>query len=243
MAVPIAIQSLLPQKFFGLVPLFIGVEIILGITILNKASGLYGILSLFTGHPINFLQWLYNSLALLMLPVYASAAISLENKVELVRKISFATLVFCIDTLIGLFYTVYFMYLWFSEEGSSGTTTSALFTRGGASSYADLEPSSKSASTERELFFIFSTTLVTILMRIYFTLTMLSFAKVLLKQNSLESRYKTEINLDGENGSDQLLEDAAEIEISNSSGLSGEVKKLLYDLEMRSKDFLDEMLN
>ena len=90
--------------------MFIGVEVILGITILNKASGVYGILSLFTGHPINFWQWLYNLLAIITLPVYVSALINLKTKPRNLRKISLATIVYVLDTFIGSLYTLYFIY-------------------------------------------------------------------------------------------------------------------------------------
>ncbi|KAI3402680.2 hypothetical protein KGF56_004561 [Candida oxycetoniae] len=239
MTLPTGLQSLLPQKFLGFIPLFIGVEVILGVTILNKASGLYGILSLFTGHPINFLQWLYNSLALLMLPVYVMASITLENQTKSPRKISFATVVFCLDTLIGTFYTMYFIYFWFTEDGSGGGA--ARHVRAESSISAS---SPQSASQQRELFFIFSTTILTTAFRYYFTLVMLSFTKILLKQNAQELRYKIERTQESESSSSEfIIEDPEEAEIANSTGLMGEFKNAVFDLEMRSKDLLDEILN
>jgi len=226
------------KKFLGFVPLFIGVEVILGITILNKAGGLYGILSLFTGHPIDFWQWLYNSLALIMLPIYATALINLRHKSRNLRKISLATVVYLIDTIIGTFYTIYFVFFWFNSEDASGEDASgdALMKRKTDSSDEGADLSSQSASAGRELFFIFATTITMCFVRIYFSLVMVSFTKALLKKNSMERRYR-----DG--SSDTVDADSEENAILNSTGLYGEFKKVILDLEVRAKEFLDELLN
>lgn len=272
MTLSVALQRLLPQKFFGVLPLFIGVEVILGITILNKVSGLYGILSLLTGHPINFLQWLYNFLCILLLPIYASGLISLEHKFKSIRKVSLATIVYTVDTIIGTFYTIYFIYFWFTEEdndntgytgaGSAASSASAagdavaaaaadaaarMFSkRLPSSSFSEDTSLSQSASQGRELFFIFTTTILTAAARFYFTLVMLSFTKILLKQASTELRYKTVGSAAGANSeSDFMIEDSQEEEeeITHTSGILGEIYKFMYDIEIRAKDLLDELLN
>ena len=99
---------------------------------------------------------------------------------------------------------------------------------------ADL--SSQSASAGRELFFIFATTIVMSVVRIYFALVIVSFTKALLKKNSMEQRYR-----DGSN--EPSTADAEENEILNSTGLYGEFKKFMLDIEIRSKEFLDDLLN
>ncbi|KAI5968794.1 hypothetical protein CANMA_002230 [Candida margitis] len=238
MTLPSSLQRLLPQKFLGFIPLFIGVEIVLGVTILNKAGGLYGILSLLTGHPIDFWQWLYNSLALLMLPIYATALINLRNKARNLRKLSLATVVYIVDTIIGTLYTVYFVFFWFqSEDGSEAEVGGdSLLRRKMDASDEEANLSSQSASAGRELFFIFATTIVMTIIRIYFTLVIVSFTKALLKQNSMEQRYR-------DRSSSTSVTDAEENEILNSNGFYGEFKKAVLDMEIRSKEFLDDFLN
>ncbi|KAI5955477.1 hypothetical protein KGF57_003609 [Candida theae] len=239
MAIPSSLQRLLPQKFLGFIPLFIGVEVILGITILNKAGGLYGILSLFTGHPIDFWQWLYNSLALIMLPVYATALINLRNQSRNLRKISLATVVYLVDTIIGTLYTIYFVIFWFhSEDGSTEEVGGAALLRKRKEDASDTAAnlSSQSASTGRELFFIFAATIAMSVIRVYFALVIVSFTKALLKKNSMEQRYR-----DGSN--DNSVVDTEENEILNSTGIYGEFRKAILDLEIRSKELLDELLN
>lgn len=214
-----------------MIPLFIGVEVILGITILNKASGVYGILSLFTGHPINFWQWLYNLLAIITLPVYVSALINLKTKPRNLRKISLATIVYVLDTFIGSLYTLYFIYFWFSlEEGSVKSTGTDL---------SSSTLSSQSASAARELFITLGTTISVTFIRLYFTLVILSFAKALLKQNRMEARYN-----DVQNGtSSRSLEQEEEDEVANATGYFGEFRKAIFDLEVRSKEYLDDLFN
>lgn len=97
-------------------PLYIGAEIVLGFAILNKAAGFYGFLSIITGHPINFWQWLYNVLELLCLPFYISALTLIKKKPENGRKFLLACLVYVIDSVVGVFYTLYFVHFWFANE-------------------------------------------------------------------------------------------------------------------------------
>ncbi|KAI5951185.1 hypothetical protein KGF54_004259 [Candida jiufengensis] len=241
MAIPAQLQGLLPQKFFGYIPLFIGVEIILGITILNKAGGLYGILSLFTGHPINFWQWLYNSLALIMLPIYANALINLTNKQNNLRKISLASVCYLLDSLIGIFYTVYFMLFWFYSEEESGTDVGGnglrFLKRAMDETDAEADLSKQSASAHRELFFIFSTTLIMTVIRVYFTLVLISFNKNLLKQQMLR-----DYNSSSQANSSNNQNDEEEQEILNSKGIYGEFRKVVFDIEIRAKELLSEYL-
>ena len=206
-----------------MIPLFIGVEIILGVTILNKASGLYGILSLFTGHPINFWQWLYNLLSLIALPVYASALINLKVKSRNLRKISLATIVYTLDTILGSLFTLYFIYFWFTLEDGSVKSDG-------------VDATSQSASPARELTITISTTIIVTVVRFYFTLVMVSFTKALLKQNSMELRYNSNLN-------EEPPQDPEEEELMNAEGISGEFRKALFDLETRSKELLNDLFN
>ncbi|EGW30877.1 uncharacterized protein SPAPADRAFT_68109 [Spathaspora passalidarum NRRL Y-27907] len=219
----------LPQKFLGRFPLFIGAEIILGITILNKASGIYGILSLLTGHPINFFQWLFNALALVLLPIYISAFININTQPKNVRKMSIATVVYMADTVIGLLYTLYFMYFWFYVEDTAAPES------GNTKRQEMGDLSAQSASYTRELFLTFATTIVVKAVRIYFTLVMMSFTRALLKQHILrEGRY-------GQDDAEHLV-DADEEEILGSVGVLGEIRKTILDLEIKSKELLIQLL-
>ncbi|KAK6460511.1 Inositolphosphorylceramide synthase subunit Kei1-domain-containing protein [Scheffersomyces coipomensis] len=248
MALSTSLNRILPQRFMGVIPLFIGIEIILGIAILNKAGGIYGILSIFTGHPINFWQWLYNVLSIFTLPFYISALINLKTRPKNARKMSLASIIYTIDTIIGLLYTIYFIYFWFSSEdvksnsldyakravgndyaadqdyGLPVTTTSKTTT-------PDL--SSQSASLVRELYVTFATTIAITAIRIYFNLVFVSFTKALLKQDLSDRKYNERLTGD----------DDDEVEILGATGILAGVHRFIYDLERRSKDYLNVLFN
>ncbi|ODV62309.1 Kei1p [Ascoidea rubescens DSM 1968] len=103
-------------KFLGILPLYIGMEIILGIAILNKFSGVYGILSIFTGHPINFFQWFLNLSSIIILPFYINA-LKYVKKPHL-GKFSLVCCVFLFDTLLSILFIIYFALYWFETESS-----------------------------------------------------------------------------------------------------------------------------
>lgn len=189
---------------------------------MNKAGGVYGILSIITGHPLNFWQWLYNILAIFTLPFYISALIHLRDKPRNVRKLSLATIVYVLDTAIGIFYTLYFIYFWFSLEDVS---SEEIEKRAEVSSAL----SSQSASIARELYVTLSTTIVISAIRIYFTMVIVSFTRALLKQDVNENRY---------NDSSRTGDDDDEQEVNASKGVLGEWKKFVFELEIKSKEVL-----
>lgn len=204
-------------------PLYIGVELVLGIAILNKAGGVYGILSVFTGHPINFWQWFYNFLAILILPVYIPALIHLKSRPQNVRKMAFATLVYVLDTAIGVLYTLYFVYFWFSREDVDKRDVAPA-----AATPATPDLSAQSASQVRELWVTFSMTVVITAVRFYFTLVMVSFSRALLRNAADERRYHDT----GARDDDELLE------IASLSGVRGRYRRWIYDQEVLSRDYL-----
>lgn len=229
-----------------IIPLYIGVQLILAIAILNKAGGAYGVLSILTGHHLNFWQWLYNLLSFVVLPFYISALGNILNRACNVRKISLACVIYLADTFIGLLYTAYFVHFWFTREDSSpttygggGSTSSAayipesvetddplIYYARSVSAQADTTDLSQSASPSRELFLTVSGIILTTAFRLYFTLVFLSFSRQLLKQSALNQKYY---------GADSLDE-----EVMHPTSFIGRVKKLVYDLEMRAKAFMLE---
>lgn len=205
-------------------------ELILAFAILNKAGGAYGILSIVTGHEMNFWQWLYDIIAVLILPFYLSAFLALLDKGSNLRKICLACSIYIVDTLIGILYVIYFVYFWFSRNDSTGLTSKQLSgsNSGLAKDVRSLTDSSQSASPSRELFLTVSGTIVTSALRLYFCLVFLSFTKLLLLQAIRKRKnYRT----------DSISEDA-----HYPPTIIGNVKKFVYGLEMRSKQFLEEHL-
>lgn len=173
---------------------------------------------------MNFWQWLYNLLAFATLPFYITALTNLLDRATNVRKVSLACVIYILDTVIGLLYTAYFVYFWFSREDSRPpvqlTEKPVLSSRGAT----DL---SQSASPSRELFLTVCGIMVTNAFRLYFACVFLSFTKQLLKQASFNQKY---------HGAEPLDE-----EVLHPTSFIGRVKKVVYDLEMRSKLFFTEL--
>lgn len=186
---------------------------------MNKASGIYGIVSLFTGHPINFWQWLYNSLSIATLPIYTSALLHLQIRPLNVRKISIACLVYVIDTIIGNFFTLYFTNFWFSGEENVNDSSSS------SNAYKDLLPelAAQSASPARELFITVASTIILTAIRFYFTFVIVSFTKSLLKQTSGQ----------------RLVADDEEDDM-NKEGRIAAVKRWMCGLEIKSSEILTD---
>lgn len=238
----------------GIIPLYIGVELILGVAILNKAGGIYGVLSLLTGHPINFWQWLYNFLAIVLLPFYISALINLKDKFSNARKVSLACLIYVADTLVGMLYTFYFIHFWFSREDNNPTAVpgqdasgskypsqadsvvndlgidkrldSARSVTGGASGST---LSSQSASPARELFLTISAIILVAIFRLYSTLVVISFTRALLKQDSNNQKYNN-----------VTVDEDAEDSLKQKNSIISKIKLQIHYIEVKSKQILLE---
>lgn len=246
---PSTLVRILPLKFFGVIPLYLGVEVILGITILNKAGGVYGFFSLITGHPINFWQWVYNFLCVAVLPVYVSSLMNVTTKGN-TKKFSLCCITYVLDTIIGLFFTLHFGLWWYFTEGNvnygerSGTSDSVAmhFKRanqiGSSSSQKYTEPQMPmptygESSLSRETFIILASTIVVTLFRLYFTLAIVSFTRLLLKQESV-ARRSSERNEVQAQGFEVYDEGDGWI-----AWIKYEFRHLRDDLEHHSKHLLD----
>lgn len=176
---------------------------------------------------MNFWQWLYNLLAFVTLPFYISALFNLLNRGSNVRKTCLGCLIYLLDTVIGLLYTVYFVYFWFSREDSQPGSYGGNDAIGSPLNEVNeiykrtAQDRSQSASPSRELFLTVSGTLVTSALRLYFCFVFLSFTKQLLKQGQINQR---------NHGTDSVGE-----EVVHPTSFVGRVKRFVYDLEMRAK--------
>lgn len=142
----------------------------MGIAILNKTSGLYGLLPLLTGQPLSFEQWLFNILALVTLPVYILAVMNVSRQSQAARKIALASLVYLGDSLIGLLYTLIFASEWFGGEALQGPPS------------PEISSSGKLASSARETAVTVMTILGLLTLRVYTTALMVAFCFQLLKK-------------------------------------------------------------
>lgn len=167
--------------------------------------------------------------------MYISSLMNLNNRANNARKTALACVVYVADTLLGLLYTVYFIYFWFSREDNNPTETGssmsnykrAVSSSGSGSSGSAKALSSQSASPARELFLTTSTVMVVTVFRLYSTLVFLSFTRALCKQDVNTQRY------DNVNDDEDI-----EVLLKSERSVSAKVKLFIYELEMKAKELL-----
>ncbi|ODQ47016.1 hypothetical protein PICMEDRAFT_105192 [Pichia membranifaciens NRRL Y-2026] len=184
----------LPKTFFRLITLQSGLELILLYTAINKMSGVFGLLSLFTNHKINFMQWTYyvlNTLVLIItvmcylhikkLTTAALANISLntDSNLPTIKILAFFVLVYITDFFIGNIFMVYLTKMWFMEEYASSQTaagsTSTVTKSARLIKRVSNVLSEQSASEVYEVFVSVVTVVVSEIIRIYFISIALSY--------------------------------------------------------------------
>lgn len=184
----------LPKTFFRLITLQSGLELILLYTAINKMSGVFGLLSLFTNHKINFMQWTYyvlNTLVLIItvmcylhikkLTTAALANISLntDSNLPTIKILAFFVLVYITDFFIGNIFMVYLTKMWFMEEYASSQTAASSTSTVTKSAHlikrVSIVLSEQSASEVYEVFVSVVTVVVSEIIRIYFISIALSY--------------------------------------------------------------------
>jgi hypothetical protein len=129
-------------------------------------AGLYGMMSMFTGHPLELMQWLFYIYSILVVPLYASAFKNimkpdvLENAAVVVSS--------TIDTFITIFYTFYFAFQWLFNEDVTIEELPG-------------QDYSKSATQGYEYGWILFSSFAVIACKVYFNLVTISFYKKLIK--------------------------------------------------------------
>lgn len=223
-----------PRSFLFFFPLHLGAELITAMGLLNKASGFYGILSIFTGHPLSVMEWILNVFSLILLPVYCAAFLTVTHRNAL-QMVLFAYL-YTIDTVVcSIGIGIYNIVHWFTskahemakngqEQGDIAATASGVAEKAmstvqsvasstintintgiptitsaaaaastaslsqrddGDSNNNDPKVINKSASLAQETSISIVITVAFMLVRVYFTLCLLSYARQLVRQQSL----------------------------------------------------------
>ncbi|EGA87353.1 YDR367W-like protein [Saccharomyces cerevisiae VL3] len=163
-------------------PLYLAVEIVLGISILNKCSGAYGILALFTGHPLDFMQWIAYLWSVFTLIVF-SQGLYLIHKPNLL-VFSQICVLYTIDTISTCFFTLWFTTQWFTLEdtanidGNNALQSNPIST--GKLTERGIDISKQSATESYEYSMTILITLVSLIFRFYFNFILASFVQELL---------------------------------------------------------------
>ncbi|CCX35414.1 Putative uncharacterized protein [Taphrina deformans PYCC 5710] len=113
-----------PKSFLHFMSLQTGAELICIFTVFNKASGLYGLLALITGAPISAWQMSMYLYSIMAAGLFAHSLRHIQGgPSSTLEVVSFAWL-YVLDTLINFGYTALFASTWFlvlSQQGGSGT--------------------------------------------------------------------------------------------------------------------------
>ncbi|CAB4253756.1 similar to Saccharomyces cerevisiae YDR367W KEI1 Component of inositol phosphorylceramide (IPC) synthase [Maudiozyma barnettii] len=167
-----------PKTFLGFLPLYIAVEIVLGITILNKCSGAYGILAIFTGHPLDFMQGVSYLWSIFTLIVFAQGLYEIRKPTLLTFSQIFVF--YSIDTVCTCFFTLWFTRVWFGVESSESANASDANVAGSGYSKRGADIASQGASQAYEYAITMLITWVSLIFRLYFNFILASFVKELL---------------------------------------------------------------
>lgn len=172
---------------------------------------MYGILALFTGHPLDVSQWIFYIWSVFCLIVFMTG-LRQVYKPNLLTN-SMVTVIFSLDTIISCIYCLWFTAVWFSQEDQSphvdvhakntSVQTDALKSAGDGlgpgreiSKRAGTANPSQSASSEYEFFFIMLFTLIPLALRFYFNFIIIAFEQQLLRSGKFSfDQNDVEVNL------------------------------------------------
>ncbi|SCV06110.1 LANO_0H22320g1_1 [Lachancea nothofagi CBS 11611] len=177
-------MAYLPKLFLGVFPLYMGVELALAFTLLNKCSGFYGILGLFTGHALDTMQWLLYLSSVCTVLVYSSALVQIYKPQLLMYSLTLV--VFCADTVLTCFFTLWFSGQWFSAQHGELTDPNSQTQQ---SQTPELQSKykrgdtldSQSASQSAEFFLTILITLLALASRFYFNFIIMAFVQRLFR--------------------------------------------------------------
>ncbi|KAK9463040.1 Inositolphosphorylceramide synthase subunit Kei1-domain-containing protein [Lipomyces oligophaga] len=162
--------SITPRKYFmGFLPLAAGAELIAVFGIVNKASGLYGLLSIFTGHPISGEQWALNIISIILLPFFLYALHCVRRQMAL--PVAAFAYVYFLDMLANIAFTIYFSVTWFRAFDAEVDKTVA---KGGAQ-----------LDTASERGVSISIITIALLFKVYASLVLFGFARMLVQKEGL----------------------------------------------------------
>ncbi|SGZ39841.1 uncharacterized protein HGUI_02041 [Hanseniaspora guilliermondii] len=142
-------------------PLFFGVEIILGFLIINKFNSIYGLLSLVTGHKLSTFQLFYYTTQFIVLISYLNG-LKLVHRPD-VKFYSLLNIINIIDTAILFFSMTIFNFNYNLGER-----------------FIDPGNSSQAASKTYELCVLFGMLLVNIFIKLYSNFIILSFTREMM---------------------------------------------------------------
>ncbi|KAL2137211.1 hypothetical protein VTI74DRAFT_6422 [Chaetomium olivicolor] len=173
-----------PKSFLGLLSLQTGTELICVALIFNKATGFYGMLTLFTGYALSALQATTYLGSLLVLAALALCVPHIRKRSPL-QNLALAW-VYAIDTVVSAAYTAAFAAAWYVQAvgdatGSAGKQEEDVAAGNGAVAERGYDKPHKAQGagvqeTAASMVLIIGFTLV----RVYFALVIMAYARMVL---------------------------------------------------------------
>ncbi|KAK0637095.1 Inositolphosphorylceramide synthase subunit Kei1-domain-containing protein [Bombardia bombarda] len=219
-----------PKTFLGLMSLQTGTELVSLALVFNKATGIYGLLALFTGYVFSALQ-----LSMYILSVLA--LLSLAYCIPHIRKrpshpfenLALAWL-YTLDTAVNTVYTSVFAVTWYlaSAHDPKGPA-------GGAETPDDASPSDGDVKTKagagvQETATSIALIIAFTLVRIYFSLVVMAHARMVLHRYVGEQEQQREDDdhpAGGVKNSDGLVPDVFAVGAPLGDGLKGRLGRIM----------------
>ncbi|KAK4240400.1 Inositolphosphorylceramide synthase subunit Kei1-domain-containing protein [Achaetomium macrosporum] len=164
-----------PKSFLGLLSLQTGTELISVALVFNKATGVYGLLTIFTGYSLSALQVTAYLGSILVLIALALCVPHIRKQSPL-QNLALAW-VYAIDTVVSAAYTTAFATSWYlalmhDPKGPAGNEEAA--GSSGSGQVARAEAGVEDTAASMVLIVAFS------LIRVYFSLVIMAYARMVL---------------------------------------------------------------
>ncbi|KAK3687226.1 Inositolphosphorylceramide synthase subunit Kei1-domain-containing protein [Podospora appendiculata] len=176
-----------PRTFLGLMSLQTGTELISLALVFNKATGIYGILALFTGYALSALQISAYILSLLII-VALCYLVPHVRKQSPFQNLALAWL-YLIDTFVNIAYTSVFAVTWYQallHESKGSPEDDDYVSSPRADQYVDPELAAAARADAAEGVKDTAASMVLVvlftLVRVYFSLVVMAFARMVLQK-------------------------------------------------------------
>lgn len=178
---------IIPRSFFGL-PIQVGAEVISGFAIFNKASAFYAVGALFTSHPLTVVEWVVNLITVFELPVFIWGGYKISSQSPLASL--FYAYFYVLDAIMCTGFTIYFIVHWFvvgakkANQVPDETVKRLVEILMRAD---DKKALNKSATVGQELAVTIVLTTFVLVVRLYFMLVIVGYARTLVQLNNLRA--------------------------------------------------------
>lgn len=186
--------SLVPRSFFLFIPIQTGGEVIAATAVLNKASAPYGLGGIFTGKELTPMQWVLNIFSVIALPLVIWGFFSIKGRRPL-RTLAF-TYLYSFDVFLSLGFTIFFIVNWFGVGFKAENNLPEAFGSNPNGTFTNPAgyQSSKSTTVGEELAMTVVFTTVMLIIRFYFMMVLVGYARHLVRKCGLRSNNGEPIN-------------------------------------------------